>query len=114
MHVEDGSTFSADLRNQGFDGLLGLGPNDGSVIREKIDNDSGDTFLNRIFESDHLTQNYITFYLNRLSSSSDEATGSFTIGEILPGFQNITNNPKLDVDTVNRLLEAGVFLQNTS
>jgi hypothetical protein len=35
-------------------------------------------------------------------------TGQFTVSEIVPGFENITSMPKLDVETVNKLLKSGM------
>jgi hypothetical protein len=46
-------------------GLIGLGPNEGSAIQEKLDGDAGDTMLNRIFQQNKTTANYITFLLDR-------------------------------------------------
>jgi hypothetical protein len=106
--VKDTSTFSSDIHVQGYDGLLGLGPNKGSVIRKKLDDDTGDTTLTHIFEQDKSDDSYITFLLDRrISGAADpnqKFTGQLTIGEVVKGFESITNQPKLDVDKVNRLL----------
>ncbi|KAF8650170.1 hypothetical protein AX16_005404 [Volvariella volvacea WC 439] len=104
--VSDTSTFTADIHAQGYDGLLGLGPNEASVIYDKVDGPAGDSLLTRIFEQDHHTSNYISFLLDRKGDPIDPFTGQLTISEIVPGFENITEMPKLDVDKVNRLLEA--------
>lgn len=107
LWVNDTSTFTGDIHAQGYDGLLGLGPNDSSVIRKKLKKASyADTLLQRIFEADKATDNYITLLLNRKKNSTDLTTGQFTISEIVPGLENITSMPKLDVDKVNRLLKA--------
>jgi hypothetical protein len=106
--VNDTSTFTGDIHAQGYDGLLGLGPNDSSVIRKKLKKaSSADTLLQRIFSADKASDNYITLFLNRKTNSSDLTTGQFTISETAPGLENITSMPKLDVDKVNRLLKAG-------
>ncbi|TFK40750.1 aspartic peptidase A1 [Crucibulum laeve] len=104
--VEDTSTFTSDIHAQGYDGLLGLGPNGGSQIRKKLDKDTGDSLLTHIFEQDNTTENYITFLLDRKGDSTDPFTGQFTIGEVVPGFENVTSMPKLDVETVQKILEA--------
>lgn len=108
MWVNDTSTFTGDIHAQGYDGLLGLGPNDSSVIRKKLKKaSSADTLLQRIFSADKASDNYITLFLNRKKNSTDLTTGQFTISETVPGLENITSMPKLDVDKVNRLLKAG-------
>lgn len=108
MWVNDTSTFTGDIHAQGYDGLLGLGPNDSSVIRKKLKKaSSADTLLQRIFSTDKTSDNYITVLLNRKKNSTDLTTGQFTISETVPGLENITSMPKLDVDKVNRLLKAG-------
>lgn len=63
--------------------------------------------LTRLFSQNKTSDNYITFLLDRKGDPTDPFTGQFTISEIVPGFENITTMPKLDVDTVNRLLQAG-------
>ncbi|GLB38616.1 putative peptidase A1 family protein [Lyophyllum shimeji] len=103
--VSDTSTFSTDIHVQGYDGLLGLGPNKGSVIRKKLDGNTGDTLLTHIFQQNQ-SDSYITFLLDRKSDPGDAFTGQLTIGEVAKGFENITSMPKLDVDTVNRLLSS--------
>jgi len=106
VYVTDTSTFTSNIHTQGYDGLLGLGPNDGSVIKKKLKT-GGDTLLQRIFGQNHDTDNYISFLLDRKNDPSDPFKGQFSIGEAIPGFENITTFPKLDVETVNRLLKAG-------
>jgi hypothetical protein len=88
---------------------MGLGPNKASVIRKKLDDSTGDTTLQRIFESNKASANYITFLLDRKNDPSQSFTGQLTVSQVIPGFENITTMPKLDVDTVNRLLQAGTY-----
>jgi len=107
--VTDTSTFSGDIHSQGYDGLVGLGPNDGSLIRQKINSAAGDTMLSRIFEQNQTTQNYISFLLDRKGDPKDPFTGQLTISELVPGYENITSMPKLDVETVHKLLESGEY-----
>ncbi|KAG5638675.1 hypothetical protein H0H81_011055 [Sphagnurus paluster] len=105
--VTDTSTFSSDIHSQGYDGLLGLGPNKGSVIRKKLSGNTGDTTLTHIFQQNNGTDDsYITILLDRKGDPSKNFTGQLTIGEVAPGFENITSMPKLDVDKVNRLLSS--------
>jgi len=110
--VTDTSTFSSDIHAQGYDGLLGLGPNKASVIRKKLSDNVGDTALQRIFEANKDSPNYITFLLDRKNDPADPFTGQLTISEVVSGFENITSMPKLDVDTVNRLLQGGTPCSN--
>lgn len=65
--------------------------------------------LTHIFESHGLTDNYISFLLDRKGDPTDAFKGQLTISEVVPGFDNITSMPKIDVDKVNRLLKAGAF-----
>ncbi|PFH53414.1 hypothetical protein AMATHDRAFT_73587 [Amanita thiersii Skay4041] len=108
LMVTDTSTFTADIHSQGYDGLFGLGNNDGSMIHKKlkkIDPHMGDTFLSRIFEQNKQTDNYITFLLDRKYDPSDVFKGQLTVSELVSGFEDIAKMPKLDVDKVNRLLK---------
>ncbi|KAJ7079760.1 aspartic peptidase A1 [Mycena belliarum] len=100
--VPDRSSFSKDTS---FDGLLGLGPNEGSVIHDKLDSAAGDSMINRIFSQNKSASNYITFLLDRKNDPGETLTGQFTIGETVKGFENITAQPKLNVKTVHKLLE---------
>jgi len=102
--VTDTSTFTTDIHSQGYDGLFGLGNNDGSVIHKKLGS-SYDTFLNRIFSLDKQTNNYITLLLDRKFDPAATYQGQLTISELVPGYESISNMTKLDVDKVNRLLK---------
>ncbi|KAJ7673535.1 aspartic peptidase domain-containing protein [Mycena rosella] len=100
--VANASSFSSD---SAYDGLVGLGPNEGSQIQNKIDSSAGDTMLNRIFSQNKTTSNYITFLLDRKNDPGETLTGQFTIAEAVAGFENITSQTKLNVETVHKLLE---------
>ncbi|KAG6836699.1 hypothetical protein H0H93_004675 [Arthromyces matolae] len=101
--VGNTSTFSSDIHAQGYDGLLGLGPNKGSVIYKKMDDDVGDTTLTNIFENT-TSDAYITFLLDRKNAPAQAFSGQLTIAEVVSTFTNITSMPQLDVDKVNKLL----------
>ena len=103
--VVDTSSFSMDIAAQGFQGLLGLGPDTGSIIRKKYGEGKGDSVLFRIFEQDRTTNNYITFLLDRLSDPGNTITGQFTVSELAPGLQNVTDMPKLEVDEVAGIID---------
>ncbi|KAI0344416.1 acid protease [Trametopsis cervina] len=81
-------------------GLIGLGPNSGSVIFSKIKNSSGDTPLDNIFRSNTSTPNFITILLQRDDDPGAVFPGELTVGEVLPGFENITKQPQLPVSQV--------------
>jgi len=110
VQVDDASSFSTDIHQQGYDGLLGLGPNDGSQVREKLDDKnvkttSMDSPVTRIFQQNGATDNYLTLLLDRMVNGTSEFTGQITIAEVLPNYSNITKQPKLDVAEVYKLLE---------
>jgi hypothetical protein len=107
VNVVDTSTFAANFHLQGYHGLLGLGPNSGSIIRKKVGGNTGNSFLQRVLQQGKTAANYITFLLDRKNDVGSTVTGQFTVNEILTVFSNITSMPKLDVDKVNRLLKAG-------
>lgn len=107
VFVNDTSQFTGNINTQGYSGLLGLGPNEGSQISKKISGNAGNNLLQNIFEQDKTTDNYITIMLNRVNDPGATLTGQFTIAEVVPAFSNITSMPKLDVETVNRLLKSG-------
>ncbi|KAL5512740.1 hypothetical protein ACEPAG_3006 [Sanghuangporus baumii] len=105
--VNDTSTFTADISSQGYKGLVGLGPNTGSLIRDKLDRDdsSGDAALDRIFQLNQTSSNYITFLLDRKNDPGNTVTGTFTISELVKGYENITSQPKLDIFKVHELTD---------
>ncbi|KIK01896.1 hypothetical protein K443DRAFT_678040 [Laccaria amethystina LaAM-08-1] len=103
--VNDTSTFTSDIHSQGYDGLLGLGPNTGSLIGKKLSGSAGYSTLQRLFQQDKMTANYISFLLDRKNDPGETFTGQITISEVVPGFENITSMPQLDVETVSRILK---------
>jgi hypothetical protein len=103
--VTNTSSFSGDIHAQGYDGLMGLGPNTGSVIWKKMKSTAGDAVLDRIFQQNKTSQNYISFLLDRQSDPGDAFTGQFTISELVPGFESVTSMPKLSVELVEGLVD---------
>lgn len=107
VRVVDTSTFSVDIHAAGFSGLIGLGPNTGSKIRDKIDDASGDSVLSRIFTANQFESNYVTMLLDRYNDPMEQGlTGQMTISEVLPAYQNITSMPKLGLSKVHKLTDA--------
>ncbi|KAJ7274248.1 aspartic peptidase domain-containing protein [Mycena rebaudengoi] len=102
-------------------GLIGLGPSSGSnVFQAFSEATEGLTVLDSIFLQNKETPNYITFALGRLDDPTDFFHGDFTVGELLPNFTDVTNQPKLlstDVSIGNKgnqhiqiLLDANGFI----
>ncbi|KAH9065115.1 acid protease [Lactarius deliciosus] len=90
-------------------GLIGLGPNIGSRVHDVLDDlPAGDTPLDRIFRQNLTTPNYLTVLLNRPSDTAEKYAGAMTIGEVLPQYSNITNQPKVPVSS----LQGGLFAQD--
>lgn len=104
--VEDTSSFSLDIKSQGFEGLIGLGPNTGSNILDEIDDDSAASVLNRIYTQNTTSQNYMTMLLDRISAANQTFKGQMTISEVIPGYEKIFDMPKLAVDKVHKLTDA--------
>ncbi|KAI0301931.1 aspartic peptidase domain-containing protein [Multifurca ochricompacta] len=82
-------------------GLIGLGPNSGSQVYAALNNQAaGDTPLDRIFRQNTSIPNFISVLLSRPNDTAERYTGEMTISEILPQFQNISNQPKVPVSVL--------------
>ena len=81
--------------------MIGLGPNRGSKVREVLGSSKGNAVLDRIFLSDTSTPNYLTTLLGRSDDPTDLYPGNITIGEVVPGFENVTHMPKIPVAEVS-------------
>ncbi|KAI0328918.1 acid protease [Cubamyces sp. BRFM 1775] len=102
--VDDQAFISVPVSSQDPDGqgLIGLGPNTGSQVRTSLGSPSGDAVLDRIFQQNTTTPNYITILLGRIRDPTDPPTGDLTVGELLPGYEKVTSQPKLPVSVVAR------------
>jgi hypothetical protein len=79
-------------------GTLGLGPNSGSRIHTSLNNQpEGDAVLDRIFRQNVSTPNILTVLLGRSNDPTEKYPGDITVGEILQGLENITNQPRVPV-----------------
>ena len=78
-------------------GFLGLGPNSGSNIHSSLNSPSGDTVLDRIFRQNVSTPNILTILLGRSNDPAELYPGDITVGEVIPGMENITNEPHVPV-----------------
>jgi hypothetical protein len=114
--VNDTSSFSTDINTQSFRGLMGLGPNTASFIRKTMKKAAQfDTVLNRLFQQNHTTSNFVSFVLDRQStalansdptpSQQPQYTGQITVSEYVPGLERIKDTPRLDVERVYRLTD---------
>lgn len=93
--VADSSSFSPTLQSNGFQGLIGLGFDTTSVVRDKLGNGAGDTPLSRIFQLNKTTQNFLSLQLNRANDPTDTITGQITVSELISGNESITSQTKL-------------------
>ncbi|KAG8214530.1 aspartic peptidase domain-containing protein [Butyriboletus roseoflavus] len=103
--VAETSSFSTNINAEGYDGLIGFGPNSGSSIYKKLSGDTGNSAINQIFQQNSSSDNYITLMLSREGDPASQITGQFTISSIVPGFENITNQPQLPIEKVYQLTD---------
>lgn len=103
--VANTSSFSTNIHVEGYDGLIGLGPNSGSSIYKKLSGNSGNSAINRIFQQNSSSDNYITLMLSRNGDPGSQVAGQFTISSLVPGFERITNLPQLPVEKVYKLTD---------
>ncbi|KAG1897873.1 aspartic peptidase domain-containing protein [Suillus fuscotomentosus] len=103
--VANVSSFSTNIHSEGYDSLIGLGPNSGSSIYKKLDGNSGNNPINSILEQTS-SNDYITMMLSRKGDPGSNITDQFTIGELIPGFENITSMPHLSIEKVYRVTDA--------
>ncbi|KZT09220.1 acid protease [Laetiporus sulphureus 93-53] len=103
--VKNASSFSINITSQGFEGLIGLGPNTGSEIRDKIGDSRGDSVLDRIFQQNASSSNYLTILLNREGDPASPSTGQVSISDIVPGYETIESMPKLLLEHVHKLTD---------
>ena len=82
-------------------GFLGLGPNVGSRIHASLDDQSqGDAVLDRIFRQNVSSPNILTILLGRSNDPTEKYPGNITVGEVLPGLENITSEPHVPVTSL--------------
>jgi hypothetical protein len=93
-------------------GLIGLGPSTGSSVRQSMGNvAAGNPVLDRIFKQDLTTPNYLTVLMGRSNDPSDPFPGDLTVGEVLPGYEDVNNQPKLPVTQVSLAHKGGQHWQ---
>ncbi|TFK52405.1 acid protease [Heliocybe sulcata] len=83
-------------------GLIGLGPNNGSRVFETLGEAAkGDAVLDHLFRQNTSTPNFLSVLLGRSDDPSDPLPGDLSVGEVLPGYEKITSQPKLPVSRVS-------------
>jgi hypothetical protein len=92
-------------------GLIGLGPSSGSNVRAALNSGAGDPLLDRIFQQNTSTPNYMTIFLGRADDPSEPFPGDITVAEILSGYENVSSQPKLDVTAVSHAQLGGQHWQ---
>lgn len=116
MLVNDTSTFSSNLPAQGIDGLVGLGPSSGSVIRNtvclplhgsisdthliQVGNASAEPVMDRIFSQNVSSSNYITFLLQRNDDPTQPQQGEITVSELVEGLEKITEQKQIPAEVL--------------
>ena len=85
-------------------GLVGLGPRFGSEVLAALNSSAGDPPIDRIFRQNTSVPNFITVLLSRPDDTRETYTGELTISEILPEFQNVSNQPKVSVSVLQSSL----------
>ncbi|KAI0826793.1 acid protease [Trametes gibbosa] len=93
-------SISASSSYPAGSGIIGLGPSSGSSVKDALGGSPGDPVLDRIFKQNTTTPNYITMLLGRIRDPTDPPTGDLTVGELLPGYESVTSQPKLPVSTL--------------
>jgi len=72
-------------------------------VRDKVGNSAGDSLLFRVFEQNKTSQNFLSILLDRQGDPDESFTGQLTISELVPGFDNVTSQPKLTIKDVPTL-----------
>lgn len=80
------------------EGVIGLGPGFASVIYNTLNSTDGLPPVDNVFRQNRTTPNYLTVLLGRSDDPSDSFPGDFTVGELLPGYEDVEHQPKLPVD----------------
>ncbi|KAF8443005.1 aspartic peptidase domain-containing protein [Boletus edulis BED1] len=81
----------------GASGLIGLGPSSSSVVRFLGNSSASNPPLDRIFTSNSSVSPFLTVLLQRANDPDEPFPGNLSIGEVLPDYQDILNQPRLPV-----------------
>ncbi|KAF8964425.1 aspartic peptidase domain-containing protein [Flammula alnicola] len=92
--------ISSDAQHPEGHGILGLGPSSGSFITRSLPSATGATVLDRVFAQNRSIPNYFTILLGRQKDPTDFFRGNITVGEVLPDFAAIVDEPRLAITKV--------------
>ncbi|KAH8917055.1 acid protease [Atractiella rhizophila] len=95
---------TANLDLSGYDGILGLGPSYSSLIKNTYPEDKKNpnddfiatTVLDRAFQQNTTTNNYLTVGLNR-ANDPNSPVGVLTISELASGLEGVMDMPRLPI-----------------
>jgi hypothetical protein len=91
-----------DAQNAEGSGLIGLGPSDGSnIFQDMKQSVTGNPPVDNIFLQNLSAPNILTILLGRSDDPSDQFPGDLTVGETIPGYDDIVNQAKLPVTRVS-------------
>lgn len=89
----------------GTQGIIGLGPSAESKVLSGIESSNSNSNVNgappldRIFQQNTSTPNFLTVLLSRNSDSdaggTAPQTGQLSVGSVIPGYEGVTSQPKL-------------------
>ena len=91
------------MQNPNGKGLVGLGPNAGSRVFSALNSQaSGDAVIDNIFKLNTSSPNFLTMLLTRSNDPAGDFPGQFTVGDVLPGYENVTSQAQVPVTSVPR------------
>ncbi|KAJ1306263.1 hypothetical protein OPQ81_010967 [Rhizoctonia solani] len=105
LFVEELSQWDIDFEQQYplYQGIAGLSFDTLSEINKVVLNNTKETWgrslISNIFLADPSTPNHIAFFLDRTGDLNDTDVGYFDIGTYAQGYEQVANQPKLDIFT---------------
>ena len=80
-------------------------------MHSAMGNGAGDAIVDRIFRQNTSSPNFITALLGRSDDPDHPFPGSFSVGEVIAGYENVTSQPKLNVTSVSKSASGGQHWQ---
>jgi hypothetical protein len=78
-------------------GIMGLGPWFTSSIWKTLNTSDAKPPVDNLFSQNKTTPNYLTILLGRSDDPDNQYPGDLTVGEIVDGYDDVLNQPKLNV-----------------
>lgn len=78
-------------------GLMGLGPWFTSNVWKALNSSEAKPPVDNLFSQNKTTPNYITVLLGRSDDPDNQYPGDITVGEIVDGYDDVLNQPKMNV-----------------